>query len=329
VKRKEVFDMSDEINIDRNAFVVRMKPYGEDQLQVALDENRVFIGYNCSERLLCESTYDGFREVFEKEHGCAGQHFGYARRFIQEMNRGDFILVPANYEFYIAKVDSDTERIERDGRVYFSRRVKWQNNKKPVPRNDVDASTYHKLKARGVCSYAGGVISDIERCLSAEKPFSFRRELIEKVDEDMRKRRMNPRLLETVVCRLMEHAGGESEQRQGRADKGADVVATFNVAGSLALGAKVAIQVKHHDPDKGEDLPASVVADIARGVESEQADFGVIITTGNVSNEAEDAAEKLYNDHRIRISFIDRKDLAALIVDNGWAKIVDDDPSDR
>jgi Restriction endonuclease len=72
-------------------------------------------------------------------------------------------------------------------------------------------------------------------------------------------------------------------------DKGADVVATFRLAG--AFQQVVAVQAKYwkSEPPVGPE----VVEHLVRGIVAEGADLGLVVTTGSISEEATLAAKKI------------------------------------
>jgi len=68
-------------------------------------------------------------------------------------------------------------------------------------------------------------------------------------------------------------------------DKGADLLATFLVAG--AFQQVVAVQAKHWQPDP--PVGPDVVQQLINGIEAESANLGMVITSGSISEEASPA----------------------------------------
>ena len=96
-------------------------------------------------------------------------------------------------------------------------------------------------------------------------------------------------------------------------DEGADVVATFLVAG--AFQQTVVVQAKQFQPDP--PIGVDVVQQLISGIEAESADLGMIVTSGTISKEAIDVAQVYFDDKGIRIELIDGEQFAKLIVEHG------------
>jgi restriction endonuclease Mrr len=92
-------------------------------------------------------------------------------------------------------------------------------------------------------------------------------------------------------------------------------VATFRVAGTFLQ--KVAVQAKHWQPDP--PVGQHVVEQLIRGIEAENATLGMVITTGSISEEASEAAERYFTDRGVRIELVDGEQFAKLIVEHGLA----------
>lgn len=75
-------------------------------------------------------------------------------------------------------------------------------------------------------------------------------------------------------------------------DKGADIIATFRVAGAFQL--RVAVQAKHWQPEP--PMERSVVEQLIRGIEAETANLGMVITSGTISDDAYQAAQEYFED---------------------------------
>jgi restriction endonuclease Mrr len=99
-------------------------------------------------------------------------------------------------------------------------------------------------------------------------------------------------------------------------DKGADVLATFTVAGALRL--RVAVQAKHF----GTRAPVGreVVQQLLDGMEAEQADLGIVATSGVFSEDAAEFAAALM-EAGTRVDLVDGEQLAAMIIDCGLGTV--------
>ncbi len=76
-----------------------------------------------------------------------------------------------------------------------------------------------------------------------------------------------------------------------RDDKGADLVATFRFG---VFRKSVAVQAKHWRPDP--PVGGDVVRQLISGIESESTNFGVVITSGSISDEAVEVATRYFKE---------------------------------
>jgi restriction endonuclease Mrr len=96
-------------------------------------------------------------------------------------------------------------------------------------------------------------------------------------------------------------------------DKGADLLATFRIAG--AFQQSIAVQAKHWQPEP--PVTREVVEQLIRGIEAESANLGMVITSGTISEAAVQAAEQYFEEKGIRIELVDGEQFAKLIVEHG------------
>ena len=101
-----------------------------------------------------------------------------------------------------------------------------------------------------------------------------------------------------------------------RSDQGADVVADFQLMGGLLV--TVGIQAKFYQP--GKPMGRHAVDQLAQALRAGVAEMGLVITTGDVSEEAYQAAEEYLSRENLRIVILDGRELAEFIVDKGlWS----------
>jgi restriction endonuclease Mrr len=101
-----------------------------------------------------------------------------------------------------------------------------------------------------------------------------------------------------------------------RSDQGADVIACFQLMDRLPV--TVGIQAKFYQP--GKPMGRHAVDQLAQALRAGVADMGLVITTGDVSEEAYRAAEEYLNRENLRIGILGGRELAELIVDKGlWS----------
>jgi predicted Mrr-cat superfamily restriction endonuclease len=317
--------------MNQQAFVLRIAPSGIDRVPEALKENQIIIGWSRASGLLDPNlTWEQFREIIRDTYYAtennlrkAGAAAGHMWRFIREMNKSDLIVVPHWSEFYVAEVDApaiyDPEKTDDD--TSYRRPVNWLNHKKALRRDIAKSALISRMKTQGTCAYATDLLAEIKECLqiaSSDKIPTFQTDLqtrlIRETLNELRSGRMDSfgfeRLIQTVVTGL-----GSDDARiipRGQ-DKGADILATFRVAG--AFRQIIAIQAKHWQPEP--PVSKEVVEQLIKGIEADSANLGMVITSGTISDEAGAAAEKYYEDKGIRIELVDGEQLAKLIVENG------------
>lgn len=320
-----------EYNMTKHAFVLRIAPRGVDRVGEALDADQLIIGWSRAHELMnAELPWEQFREIIRSKYYAnepnlrkAGNAAGHMWRFVREMTPGDFVVVPHGCNFYVAEVKGPaTHSLENtDDDTAFRRSVIWLNDKRPIPRSAAKSALISRMKTQGTCAYANDLIEDIEDAIqlaSGARPPTFETDLqnrlVREALAEIRSGRMDSfgveRLIQTVLLGL----GAEDSRIVPRSqDKGADVVATFRVAGAFRQA--VAVQAKHWQP--APPVGANVVEQLIRGIEAESADLGMVITSGTISDEASDAADKYFEDKGIKIELIDGEQFSKLIVEHG------------
>lgn len=315
----------------QQAFVLRIGPSGNDRLQEALDSDQIIIGWAHTPELLNEAlTYGEFRDILRGNYYAedanlrrAGYAAGTMWRFIREMDIGDLVVVPCPSAFYVAKISGpathDPAKIEDD--TAYRRKVKWLNDKEPIKRASARAALISRMKIQGTSARASDLLQEIKECLENAKAGTkptfqddLETKLIEETLKEMTTGRMNDRGFEGLIRDVLRGLGADSVKIVPRSkDEGADIVATFKVAGVIQL--TLAVQAKHWQPKPPVSKP--VVEQLIRGIEAESADLGMIVTTGTVSEDAEARAEKYFEDSGKKIELVDGEYFAKLIVEHG------------
>lgn len=199
--------------------------------------------------------------------------------------------------------------------------MRWLNDGKPIPRNLARSALISCMKTQGTCADATHLLDEIRECLELARSGEVRtfeadlqKRLIAQVLSELHSGRMDSfgfeRLIRTVLLGL-----GAREVRivSRHQDKGADLLATFPVAGVFPV--VVAIQAKHWQPEP--PVSPEVVEQLVRGIEAEQANFGMVITSGSISEESKDAAERYFEEKGTRIELVDGEQFAKLVVEYG------------
>ena len=321
---------------DQRAFVLRIAPSGRDWTDEALEHNELIIGWAEATGLLDESLdWNGFREIIKKAYHSrdkgyrsAGSDTGNMWNFIRGMRNGDLVVVPHSHEFYVAEVTGparhDPKLVRSD--TAYRRPVKWLNKGKPIPRKVARAALISRMKDQHTCVGATDLIPEINEVLrdaAAGRKATFddtlRQHLIEETLKEIHTGHMDNFRFEQLVAAVLKALGGRDVHIVPRKqDKGADVLARFNVARQFSI--LVAVQAKwfQKEPPAGR----SPVEELVRGMDAEGATLGLVVTSGTFSEEAEKAREEAVDDGRRTIELVDGEQLAAIIVDNGLGGVV-------
>lgn len=317
--------------MNQQAFVLRIAPSNIDRVPLALRENQIMIGWSHAEGLLDpELTWEQFRQIIQNEYHPdesnlrkAGAAAGHIWRFIREMNKGDLIVVPYWSEFYVAQIDGPPtyNPSMADDDTSYRRSVKWLNDKQPIRRDIAKSALISRMKTQETCAYASDLLDEIKECLeiaSSGLTPSFQTDLqsrlIRETLDEMRNGRMDSFGFEKLIQTVLSGLGADDARIVPRSqDKGADILATFLVAG--AFRQVVAVQAKHWQPEP--PIGKDVVEQLIKGIEAESANLGMVVTTGSISEDAVVSADKYYEDKGIRIELVDGEQFAKLIVENG------------
>jgi predicted Mrr-cat superfamily restriction endonuclease len=316
---------------EKNAYVLRITLGGKSRIYEALDKKEIMIGWStCPGLMNPKLSRDELRELLKTEfhsedtdYKAAGQDAGEMQRF-RDMKIGDLIVVPQPREFYIAEIAGgpyyDKEKVEED--TSYRRPVKWLNKAKPIPRRIAKAFLQSRMKYQRTCVDATDLLEEILDALrhgSDEKAPSFeqdlRARLIKETQNEICSGRINDRLFEELVAAVLVSLGVSDARIIGRSvDRGADIIATFPIAHAFKL--KVAVQAKHYVPKKG-SVPAEKLDELVRGMEAEDVDLGMFVTSGVFSDEFLNRAAKLKIEKGMAIEVVDGEQLATMIVEGG------------
>ena len=315
---------------EQQAFVLRIAPSGIDRVALALRENVAIIGWCAAELLEPSLDWKPFREIVRARFYAnddnlrrAGAAAGHMWRFIREMNIGDLLVVPHGAEFYVGRITSPAfyvpERVKED--TAFRRKVEWLNHQKPIARSAARAALQSRLKIQGTSADATDLLPEIIESLgNAERKEhrtfdeDLKARLVKEALDEMRSGRLDSFKFEHLVRSVLLGLGAQEARIVARSqDKGADILASFVVAGAFRL--LVAVQVKHFQPKP--PVGPDVVQQLIQGIEAEAANLGMVVTSGTISDEASAAADNYFEQKGIRIELIDGPQLAALIVERG------------
>lgn len=321
---------------DRNGWVLRIAPSGVNRVEEALETEALIIGWSAAGGLLDEAlSWEEFRAIVhdsvypaDENLRRAGAGAGHMWRFIREMGKGDLVVVPGELKvFYVGEIAGpawfDENRVEED--AAYRRPVKWLNDKRPIPRRIAQAGLISRMKTRGTTASATDLLSEIDESLIAaahtargEPAPAFgsdlRQGLVDRTLEELRGGRIESFGFERLIGMLMSGLGAVSTWIvPRRLDKGIDVYAAFEIAGTFRQ--LVGIQAKHKTADP--PVGADAVHQLISGMESaeEPVGLGMVVTSGTFGADATAAAAE-YSD-TVPIELVDGEQLANLIVEHG------------
>lgn len=317
--------------MSQSAFILRIAPGGEDKVPEALQSSELIIGWADADGLLQPSlSWENFREIVRRAYYAdqpdlrrAGAAAGHLWRFIREMKSGDLVVVPHGAEFYVAEISGpatyDRAKVNEDSA--YRRKVQWLNGMKPISRQFARSALISRMKTQGTCANATDLLDEIKECLDLAKSdqaptfqTDLQTRLILEVLKEMRSGRIESFGFERLIQNVLSGLGAEEVRIVPRnQDKGADLLATFRVAG--AFQQVVAVQAKHWQPEP--PVSTEVVKQLIRGIEAESANLGMVVTSGLISDEAVQLAEQYFEEKGIRIELLDGEQFAKLIVEHG------------
>jgi predicted Mrr-cat superfamily restriction endonuclease len=319
--------------VSTSAFVLRISSGDPGRIKEALADNQISIGWSVVKGLLDPSlTWEEARKKIkqdcypdEKTYRRAGAATGQVwLLFIKRMKEGDLVVVPHSDGFLVAKVSGPA--IYREDKIdvdeAYRRDVVWLNDKKPIPRTMARSALISRMKTYNTCVSAGDLLESIQECLAlAEKGESptfqadLQKRLVKETLDELQKGRMDSCGFERLIRTSLIDLGAKEAKIVARSkDKGADIVATFYVAGAFVQ--KVAVQAKHWQQSRPPVGP-DVVKQLIQGIEAEEASLGMVITSGKIDDDARKEAEQYSTDTGINIELVDGEEFAKIIVENG------------
>jgi predicted Mrr-cat superfamily restriction endonuclease len=317
--------------MNQQAFVLRISPSGIDRVSEALSSNQIIVGWAEARGLLDEKlSWEDFRRIIsniyyadENNLRRAGSAGGHMWRFIREMKKGDLVVVPYGSDFYVAEVSGpathEESKVGED--TAYRRNVNWLNYKQSISRSLAKSALVSRMKTQGTCAYATDLLTQIKECLHLSKAGAkptfqgdLQLRLIRETLDEMRGGRMDSFGFENLIHDVPKGLGTDEARVIPRSqDKGADIVATFKVAG--AFRQVLAVQAKHWQPEP--PVGKEVVEQLIRGLEAESANLGMVVTSGTISEEASLVAEQYFEEKGIKIELVDGEQFAKLIVEHG------------
>lgn len=309
------------------AFVLRMKTWGTvDHVGDALVADRITIGWSHVRGLIDLQDYHQVREAVRTasdgmDNRRAGHAAGNLWRFLHEMKPDDRVIVPRGDEVYLARVTGppgyDEDAVTQD--IAHFRPVEWLNGKEPFPRRGLPSKLQFRVgpATRKTCLDITGDLQEIlaleTGSVRTDTPFQadLHGDLVAATTRTLLKGKMNSKSFEFFLRDLFQHLGAtEGTVRGGRGDKGADIVLEMPL-GATSLRQRVAVQAKYYHDRRL--VGPNAVDQLVAGMDAEDADLGVIVTTTGFSEQASAAVSECGR----RIELIDGGHLASMIVEHG------------
>lgn len=318
----------------KKAFVMRNKPGKVDRISETLNENEIIIGWSNTEDkllsndLLREEFKVIIRSAYSDKYKDNPQSLGYATgcmwRFINEIEKGDLVVIPANKSFYVCKVLEDdvlydSSKIDEDTAI--RRKVKFLNSGITISKKYADAALKSRLKYRGTIVNATDILDSIETAIKnskeGKKP-DFKNDtntdIVEMVYNRLKSSKsiLDPNLFEELIKDMLSAMGAISRipaknAFKGRAD--CDIIADFE-----DLGISIYIQVKYHTSNSETDEWAVIqISEAMKQLDeiNNTNSIGWVISAGVFSERSKSMADE----SNIRV--IEGEELAEMLVKSG------------
>ena len=160
------------------------------------------------------------------------------------------------------------------------------------------------------------ILEETETGVSSTFAEDLRERLVEQTKEEISEGKIDERRFEELVASILKSQGATETRIVPRQyDKGADIVAEFNVP--IDFTVTVAVQVKYHRETTG----IKAIHELIKGMKAEDTKYGWVVTSAKFTEECAQLCEKKKEDG-LEISLIDADQLAAIIVDSGLRNLL-------
>ncbi len=304
----------------RNAWVVRPYPHNIYRMREFLEGNLVAVGWPALGDLTGMTTRDEIKHQLSKQYGGSARPLGAAAgslyRFVVEILKGDFIVVPDGDNVYFSVVTSDyryepTVATDEEGYPH-QRKVRWLQDGRPLPRKALTGRMSNTLKGR-LSVFSIYNVGDVETTVDRSDLFKpgadtdLKPRYLHKL-QDGSLRGVNPFTFEEAVRKLLSLYYPSLDRQSTRNSSSGDTDLKADLPGDVV----VRIQVKNFYPSMGH-LGEDAVRQLADSMEP--GDIGIVVTSGVVGNDAKDLASK-YAEKGLYISFIDGQQFVDLLFEN-------------
>lgn len=296
------------------AWAVRPKPADEFRLDEFLSDNLIAIGWSHAgdlDGLNRDSIKERLNQTYDYGPYQLGQRASQVDWFVNDIDVGDYVLVPDGNRVFFGEVESEYKHISElvDEDYANQRDVHWKFDKKAIDRSKLPGRLYDQLKnQRTVFEVDAESVEETIETRSHE----FREGTLVDVQERYLEKlqsgtldRVNNNTFENVVETVLgEYYPGLSRQATHSDEQG-----DTDLQADLPGGVTVRIQVKYYYPDEGA-VGSEAVQQLADSMSV--GDNGLIVTSGTISEAARNAAA----DTEEKIEFIDGSDFVQLLFEN-------------
>ncbi|MDO5090872.1 MAG: restriction endonuclease [Cardiobacteriaceae bacterium] len=318
-----------------NVWIMRVSPGRNKKLQEVLESNQLILGWAKVTGLVPKNVdFKGIKEELgrhynEENQRRLGSWAGSIYRFIYEMKKDDYVLIPTDKAFYIARLREDNaiylkDKVEDDSA--YRRNIEWLNNKEKIPRNKASAAIQSRLKGRhtvisgyGLSEDLNSLIEEISRGDIKDFYQTLKQDLTKKTLKILRNGKMNPLDFERLIASLLEKMGATILPKG--LDYGIDVKAIFKISSLFSV--QIAVQAKHFQskPPVSPDVVEQLITGIHHpSFPTDIPTIAMIVTTGTFTKAVQAACDEYMNREDcecIDFRLIDGEELAGLLVDNG------------
>ena len=304
----------------KSAWGVRPYPHGIYRMREFLQGNLVAVGWPALGDLTGITTRDEIKDQLNKHYPGSAKTIGAATgclfRFVVEILKEDFVVVPDGSNVYFGVVESGylyEPAVATDLEGYpHQRKVRWLRGGRPLPRKVLPGRMANALKAK-LAVFSIYNVDDVETTANRSDLFKpgedteLRSSYLCKL-QDGSLIGVNPNTFEEAVRKLLSLYYPSLERQSTRNSSTGDTDLRANLPGDVV----VRIQVKNFYPSMG-PLGEDAVRQLAESMEP--GDIGIVVTSGDVGSEAKDLARK-YEEKGLYISFIDGQQFVDLLFEN-------------
>lgn len=302
------------------AWGVRPNPDGAHRMEEFLNHGLVAIGY-CNIGDLDGLSRGEIKDRLRTRYGweserSIGQHAGDIVRLVQEIEEGDYVLVPDGPVVFFGRVAGPyqyDETVDVSGPGYpHQRPVEWLHGGNGIPRSLLPGSLYNSLKSQ---NSVFGVDSELAEDMAEKGPLFKEQQMGQLKDEYREKLQSHtlpgvyPSSFEDVVKIVLRTQVPLLQRTATTSDPEGDTDLKAELPGGVAFR----VQVKHFTDEQGR-LGSKPVNQLAKSMDP--GDVGLVVTSGSVGEKAARRSDELFEVESKVVEFINGEDLVEMIFAN-------------